>query len=1265
MLSETGVTAREVTMGRLMSTKKRLRLGATLVAVAAVLLLILLLRRCGHDASPPVAKHGPILVPADLAHEYDVAGILDYCRNTVRHDDTYEGLLRGAHGTLWAGSGNAVDRACLACTALSAEKLDARYRGGNVMWQEGTRWMVADFHGNAPPRGISQSEVDGAGNSPALPAADDGSHEITAAFVLEGRDGSLRRVELAPPAPGSAGTLAYWVAEAPVIRCGGRKRGYTLRVGASDSMNSGPLTGVKRASIEFALTFRATKTVLTRELFDEANAAPEIPGNSSPRRGDLYAIVVAPGPFLPVAYQARAFLADRSFRDASRLALLGVEYFVAADERTGLLAKKTGVRVGWPEARVAIASVHGKKKGRRGLPSLDVLLDRVEATGDDARAFHTARGLANDLVETRILHGAVKRPVISASTVLSRHASPEPATAERRIALLTAEGERLLADAPFGTRVGLRAGPQREATPRPDRPWAPDTNSCDLLIERGEAGLVLVGARLDPAATEGWRHFNRDPKFRLQMKNAGDLARTAEAILGARVAKRSDYLLELKAFPALPSGALPVHERSVLTYRATTERGDFRIAVLVTQKKGKIGADWVDLGTRRRGKVDGSWEEALKGADDRPEIKAIFGPVVEPGDTRIVRVSVDKAAVDAHGRDLAAGDASALLYPLGERSLILEWKRGKMALVLESASPVTRGEVVDAATGLPVPGARVSRLDGRGQAAAAADGTFALPLPPPLFRRLILLMDLSGSMKFSLDPKSDGRDDRPGQPDRMGEARKAVTALLEQLPPGVEVGVWGYGQLPGRDPSADPASTRYTRVICQFTENLKTVKESVDRAEPFGFTPLTGALNLLSEHAEQNVLSRDAIVLLLGDGENSDNETTAAAAYLAGGSGLTVHCVGFAIEKGGAAEKQLSELAAAAGGSYRTVLDGAQLTRLFHDFGKSLGDVRLRATARGYDFATAKVDDADFGKSVRIALVPSGDTGLLTVRRENFGDLAKCAGLSPKARATIEKRVSDGGWAVTLPRSRTNVGRISAYAWFERELATGRITGVTEDGLHGSAADEEPGEEGDGEGGDDDGDDEEDGDEPDSGWPPFIPHADDIPFVSWMQGITAYTAGSVVSAMKWHNEPGFFGATSTDFLLFVQENALEYCYTWWEEVGSGEQNEPFYWSGVCLNFALQSMALPGGTGDGCLRAWARSICNRLSGELADKGIELGSDAAKGLIKEEFGEEWNEMLEVAKDQKLFEFAKDFEEEWKRLVDEGMGCERLQHGNAAPR
>ena len=123
---------------------------------------------------------------------------------------------------------------------------------------------------------------------------------------------------------------------------------------------------------------------------------------------------------------------------------------------------------------------------------------------------------------------------------------------------------------------------------------------------------------------------------------------------------------------------------------------------------------------------------------------------------------------------------------------------------------------------------------------------------------------------------------------------------------------------------------------------------------------------------------------------------------------------------------------------------------------------------------------------------------LITVTNKNIGDLDRCKGLSHKARAMIEARVADEAWSVTIPSQRVNIGAVSAYGWWETHRPSGRMIGRTEDGLHAAGAD------------------------PDR-FPPVdldldLPNPADarkLPFVAWYHGLVVYTAGSVLSAMKW------------------------------------------------------------------------------------------------------------------------------------------------------
>src|SRR5690242_1033380 len=152
------------------------------------------------------------------------------------------------------------------------------------------------------------------------------------------------------------------------------------------------------------------------------------------------------------------------------------------------------------------------------------------------------------------------------------------------------------------------------------------------------------------------------------------------------------------------------------------------------------------------------------------------------------------------------------------------------------------------------------------------------------------------------------------------------------------------------------------------------------------------------------------------------------------------------------------------------------------------------------------------------------------------------------------------------------------------------MVGRTEDGLHGSSAD----------------DDEEN-------WPGLenpLDGATKLPFVAWYHGLVAYTTGSVLAAMQWHRVPGFESGGREDFVRFVQANALAFTARWWSEVGSSSfgENINSYWAGVCLSFTLQSMAvrMPSLA---CHREWAGALCDKAAGAMKD----MPSDAAKGAF----------------------------------------------------
>src|SRR5439155_17539829 len=114
---------------------------------------------------------------------------------------------------------------------------------------------------------------------------------IRPVLVLE-KDGRANRVEAGHQSVAES-------AHQPVLLTaeeGGAGLEYVLRVGGKEVLRSGPLAGVKRASLD--LTWQAADHPVTwaRELFDADNAGGKNPGHDAARTGDRYAVVLAAGP---------------------------------------------------------------------------------------------------------------------------------------------------------------------------------------------------------------------------------------------------------------------------------------------------------------------------------------------------------------------------------------------------------------------------------------------------------------------------------------------------------------------------------------------------------------------------------------------------------------------------------------------------------------------------------------------------------------------------------------------------------------------------------------------------------------------------------------------------------------------------------------------------------------------------------------------------------------------------------------------------------
>lgn len=1109
-----------------------------------LLLLLLWLRGCGGPERLPQAEEDSLLVPRDLARRLDRAGILDYCRKNIQAAD-YPGILRGAHGALWAGQANAWDRALLAAAALQAKGVDVRILPGDpprLTYKDKT-WLTIRLDSNDPGEESAQIPATALKVEDLYSSQPGLFHQVTPVLILEQSDGSKKRV------PAKAELVVDWAYQPVILSAEAVADGvqYVLSVGSRKILESGSLTAIRSASLEFAWQFKGKTTVWARELFHRANAEAGNVGRDSPRAGDRYAIVLAAGPLVPEVLHTRTRMLESEKHTpladavARELVLLGTKYQIDSDERSLALAKETQVSVSWTIPRITIAaSETSKEKGNPGL-SLDTLADAVEAKGEQAQAFQFTRGLVNDLIETRVIFDARKMPVVSATTIMARQEANNTDTPERRIARIRAEAERLLASEPTGTRVVLTALPAKAM------PVATSEKSHSLTMLRTPGGLALLGLKENTQVSQGnvWDRYScvADSPSISFSKDAASLAVVADVML-SRQMNRADYVLECAVTSAWPLDTLPVTNGSVLMYRVQSKGKENRLAVFVGLKDGVPEATWVDVHTNRSGMVANAWPAVLENDKDGPTLKSILAspPVQGPKRTQKIRVGDKDIEVPGHEVTLPQGMVTVLAsqtFPL-----VLSMKNGDTTLVLESASPVIQGRVIAEETKLPIAGAIVTRLDQQGQVTTAADGSFVVP-PSPMFRRLILILDRSGSMAWTLDPKytySPRRPLPPADQQRIYFLRKAVHGLLDRVPPGVEVTLWSFTTKSNLDRDFD--SPRHTKVECPFTTDLGKVRKTMDQIKPNGGTPINGSIIKLLDHVDQDPLSQNAVVVLMSDGENSNRKKSAAQFYKERKGKIAVHTIGFAIEAKSTAEKELRELAEVSGGSYRLAGTAQELRLAFAELGKieSKG-ITLRVNSSSHEQKEIAIPKETGLTPVTIQLKPV-HAPLLTIGKANVSDLKKCEGLSPRARKLIEDRVRDGLWEVTIPSHRTNIGSITAYGWFERELSSGRLVGRTEDGLHGSVAN-------------------------DDNWPKYTRQVRG--FIAWYQGVVAYTSGSVDAAFRWGRETNYKFGSPDDFKHFVQANALKFALTAWMKGGAN----PAFLHGVATNFSAQTMAFYG------------------------------------------------------------------------------------------
>ena len=173
----------------------------------------------------------------------------------------------------------------------------------------------------------------------------------------------------------------------------------------------------------------------------------------------------------------------------------------------------------------------------------------------------------------------------------------------------------------------------------------------------------------------------------------------------------------------------------------------------------------------------------------------------------------------------------------------------------------------------------------------------------------MLVLDASGSMWGRIDGKT-----------KIAIAREAVGSMLDGWSDG-DLGLMAYGH----NRKGDCGDIEVLQAVGPDT--AAGIRKRVNALNPKGMTPITESVRRAAEQLRYT--EHRATVILVSDGEETCNADPCALGkeLEAAGVDFTAHVVGFDIEKGSKAHRQLQCLAANTGGRYVDAKDAGELNR--------------------------------------------------------------------------------------------------------------------------------------------------------------------------------------------------------------------------------------------------------------------------------------------------------------------------------------------------
>ena len=251
---------------------------------------------------------------------------------------------------------------------------------------------------------------------------------------------------------------------------------------------------------------------------------------------------------------------------------------------------------------------------------------------------------------------------------------------------------------------------------------------------------------------------------------------------------------------------------------------------------------------------------------------------------------------------------------------------------------------------------------------------------------LLVILDVSGSM---------ARQDSAGTTLMQG-ARQAVRALVDSVPEDMPVGLRLYGSdYPGNNERQGCTDTRLAVPIAAAGTNAGKVTQAMQGLKPTGFTPIGTALK---QAAGDFGPEGERTIVLVSDGEDTcgnPDPCQAARQLKRQGIDVRIDTVGLFLEGNRAAQRQLSCIADATGGSFVTADDAAELTseltaastraaRRYETSGTPIEGGTAQTTAVDIEPGTTYSDDitkgearwyrfeVEEGQTVRVALTEDG-----------------------------------------------------------------------------------------------------------------------------------------------------------------------------------------------------------------------------------------------------------------------------------------------------